>query len=602
MQNCALKRKTPFRFAFILIQIPVILMVRMHGLYVYEEDKIYTLHNCRKDNLFQFPDVTVITELRLQNCFIPILVNGMFANFNNLKLLEISDSHLATLDEHALQGLMHLHFLSLARNNLSEVKSWSNEQISSLTHLDLSGNVVRNLSSNSFYRYPNLQHLNIAANLLVDIESDIFDRMPMLKHLNLAQNHLLAIEKTDFYGMSRITHLLLQENAIEFIESEAFFTNAQLRVLRLDGNKLRQVGFLQNRNFHRLLHLNLSHNTIETVDEMQFLDDSDLNELDLSYNRLMKIKAENFKGLQNLELLNISNNFLQRINVDTFQMLISLKYVHLNNNNITQLHVNTFNIRTHSLRYINLSHNQLRSVDAALFNNLSNLDFLDLSGNQLQQHEFIDSLANIMKHNRLTLNLSDNGFRSLNMTSLKAYEQVELSNNRWSCKWLIKEMLRKPKSINFGQPLEVYAAWSVNMLQINAMECYDENTKRNIIILDLTEAQERRSKVTKCETGKTNQLNKHQGSKVDPTADPTLVWPTIKTDKLDSRSVVIWMLIAITLAFSALRVARKLVDRKEQQIKLQRLIAKYKAQHEAQTHLYSEEIEKLNKNVRKNSK
>uniref|UniRef100_A0A1B0B0P2 Uncharacterized protein n=1 Tax=Glossina palpalis gambiensis TaxID=67801 RepID=A0A1B0B0P2_9MUSC len=97
----------------------------------------------------------------------------------------------------------------------------------------------------------------------------------------------------------------------------------------------------------------------------------------------------------------------------------------------------------------------------------------------------------------------------------------------------------------FGQPLEVNTTWSVVMLKINSVGCYDENVNR----------------------------------------------------------MVIRTLIAITLAFSALRISGKLVHRKEQQIKLQRLIAKlfsdrifiYKTRKEAQKHLHSEEMENFHK-------
>lgn len=54
---------------------------------------------------------------------------------------------------------------------------------------------------------------------------------------------------------------------------------------------------------------------------------------------------------------------------------------------------------------------------------------------------------------------------------------------------------------------------------------------------------------------------------MQPSAPP-LNWPRIKLDRFDSRSVVLWMLIAIALAFSALRVGRKLVDQKETNRKL----------------------------------
>ncbi|KAL9875438.1 LOW QUALITY PROTEIN: uncharacterized protein ACN427_013555 [Glossina fuscipes fuscipes] len=163
---------------------------------------------------------------------------------------------------------------------------------------------------------------------------------------------------------------------------------------------------------------------------------------------------------------------------------------------------------------------------------MSSLSYLDLSGNTVRSLTLNSfNRCRTLQHRKMAANL---------LVDIETGEQVELSDNLWSCKWLAQE-LRKPKS-KFGQPLEVNTTWSVVMPKINSVGCYDENVNRK--------------------------------SLEETNAASPLVWTTIKMNKFDSRSVVIRTLIAITLAFSALRISRKLVDRKEQQIKLQRLIAK----------------------------
>lgn len=54
---------------------------------------------------------------------------------------------------------------------------------------------------------------------------------------------------------------------------------------------------------------------------------------------------------------------------------------------------------------------------------------------------------------------------------------------------------------------------------------------------------------------------------------PPLAWPRVRMDRFDSRSIIIWMLIAIGLAFAGLRIARQLIDRREQHRRLKKLRA-----------------------------
>lgn len=53
---------------------------------------------------------------------------------------------------------------------------------------------------------------------------------------------------------------------------------------------------------------------------------------------------------------------------------------------------------------------------------------------------------------------------------------------------------------------------------------------------------------------------------------PPLVWPRVRMDRFDSRSIIIWMLISIGLAFTGLRIARHLIDRREQTKRVKKLL------------------------------
>lgn len=153
---------------------------------------------------------------------------------------------------------------------------------------------------------------------------------------------------------------------------------------------------------------------------------------------------------------------------------------------------------TSQLQRINLSRNKLSSLDPALFTTLAYLKSLDLSQNQLSDDEFIENLAAEHQCHELRLNLSDNHYRLVNISSLMSFEQVELAGNWWSCKWLIKEMLKLPKSINFGRSYAVHTDWSITMLETTGINCYDEDSRRNIIILDTSQVWEKKFSDVKC--------------------------------------------------------------------------------------------------------
>lgn len=182
----------------------------------------------------------------------------------------------------------------------------------------------------------------------------------------------------------------------------------------------------------------------------------------------------------------------------------------MSHNKISHLPPDVFNA-TRQLQYIDLSYNLMSDINASIFNGLSFLRDLDLSHNQLSRDEFIEMLAEIPLHNELQLNLTGNHFRLLNITALLNFRHVELAGNWWSCKWLVQEMMRMPKSINFGQTYAVHTEWSLSLLETNGIDCYDEDRKRSIIILDTSQLWEQRMELIASEVSFMSEHERYLG-------------------------------------------------------------------------------------------
>lgn len=182
---------------------------------------------------------------------------------------------------------------------------------------------------------------------------------------------------------------------------------------------------------------------------------------------------------------------MQQVPANAFAELFNLAAVDLSNNELQHLPASVFTT-CHQLQHVNLSSNKLDRIVATLFSALPALTALDLSQNQLSNDDFLDNLGTEVQSLELHLNLSGNHFRAVNISSLLSFKEVDLAGNWWSCKWLIKEMLRIPKSINFGRSYGVSTDWSLSMLEAKGISCYDEDARRNLIILDTSKIWEQK--------------------------------------------------------------------------------------------------------------
>ncbi|KAH8244233.1 hypothetical protein KR026_003147 [Drosophila bipectinata] len=511
------------------------------------------LSNCNKTDVPLIPDAELITSLSLHNCSFPRLENAFFVRFGHLLKLEVQNSGLTDMDDFSLNGLVKLQTFSLSHNNLSTLRSWSSEPLAALTALDLSYNRMAKLRENSFSLFPQLQQINLGSNQISQISEDSFHGLTHLKHLILSGNRLQHVDSTFFQGLHRLSSLALQHNLIESIDMDSFESNTHLRSLRLDGNLLVSLQFLSQRGLARLVHLNLSKNQVQKLEDQGFSKNFELQALDLSHNNLTELQKETFSGLDSLERLNISHNNVDLVDAESLQFLSSLIQIDVSHNRLTTLPERIFQANS-QLEDVIMSHNKVKALSPLIFKHQNHLRYIHLAGNILEKAEFLESLSTSLNRLSLYVDLSSNRLQSVSMKDLLHFRYINLADNNWSCAWLVGNLVRKlPPSINFSRPWTVLNNWSEKLTNIQGVDCTEGNTNRSIILLNVGEVLHNENQ--NCSSGLS-----FDGANPSP---PPLTWPKIPTDRFDSRSVIIWMLVAIAIAFAGLRWLRRFVDRNE---------------------------------------
>jgi Leucine-rich repeat (LRR) protein len=135
-----------------------------------------------------------------------------------------------------------------------------------------------------------------------------------------------------------------------------------------------------------LRHLNLSHNRITELDSGLLADMTpSLESLDLTANQVGRLSAGQFRQLGRLTSLRLDHNRVASLGQGVFHGLsASLQLLSLTNNSLGFLHDEALLPVATGIRVLRLSLNRLATLPEAL-HHLTQLEELDLSGNQLQQ-------------------------------------------------------------------------------------------------------------------------------------------------------------------------------------------------------------------------
>ena len=156
-----------------------------------------------------------LTELHLRNCQITYLTEELFNGLVNLTDLDLCGNRIMSLPDGMFQNLTNLKDLDLSSNQISELPNRLFHSLVSLENLDLDLNELTNLSKGLFDNLICLKFLNLRRNQISIIPDGIFKNLVSLEELGLEDNHIMSLPKEFFKDLVSLEYLRLENNVIE---------------------------------------------------------------------------------------------------------------------------------------------------------------------------------------------------------------------------------------------------------------------------------------------------------------------------------------------------------------------------------------------------
>ncbi|CAH1776630.1 unnamed protein product [Owenia fusiformis] len=217
---------------------------------------------------------------------------------------------------------------------------------------------IPSLKKSDLDNYIHLTRLELLGCGLQDIADDVFDSLTEVIFLGLGNNKLSSIHQHTFSKLTQLTTLLLHQNELTEIPDNAFIHLTNLKTVRISDNKLKRIGKHAFEDIPSLQNLWIEGNPeLTEVDKLAFASSS-------------------------IEYLTIGGADLSEDFITPLKHLTGLKNLRWNLNK----------------RPINLPVDSFESFD---------LTSLDLSGNQMSSHRFLE------KTRARTVRLHDNLYTSI---------------------------------------------------------------------------------------------------------------------------------------------------------------------------------------------
>lgn len=196
---------------------------------------------------------------------------------------------------------------------------------------------------------------------------------------------------------SNVTKILESTNIrVKFINSEVqaipssiFEQLRQIEMLEMGNVGLRNI--LQ-KSFENALFLKVfdaHENKLVSLSSFIFQDAQNLEVLDLSSNVISNVNHQAFAGLSKLIRLSLSDNKISIIDEETFEPLENLRWLWLDRNEIKIVSLNHL-VKNQNLVGIYLNNNKISALSPILFDQIPELNYLFLAGNNCTNQNFIN--------------------------------------------------------------------------------------------------------------------------------------------------------------------------------------------------------------------
>ncbi|XP_050279805.1 receptor-like protein 6 [Quercus robur] len=359
--------------------------------------KELSLSNCNFIGSYPtfLPNLTQITSLALSNNNFGGQFPWSLLNFEVLTLLDLSYNNFI--------GQLPTNLTQIFSSNNSSNSQLVNKIPSNLESLTLCGNLLNGTIPFWVYTIPSLRYLDLGYNQftghigdfqhnsLVSLwlnNNNLSGPLPLsisklvgLRTLVVSFNNLSGnVESKIFFKLENLEHLGMSNNPLLSPSSFTFATNIlpKIVLLQLSSSNITEIPhFLQTAEYIDLL--DLSHNQIKGNIPKWFLEvgKDSLSYLNLAYNSLTSVGHLPWK---NLGYFDFRSNLLQGpLPVPP----LGISFFSVSRNNITGQISSSF-CNLSSIEYLDLSYNQLSNMIPPCFRNFSdNLIDLDLQNNNL---------------------------------------------------------------------------------------------------------------------------------------------------------------------------------------------------------------------------
>ena len=332
---------------------------------------------------------------------------GSFNSLVNLESLFLDHNNIVNIHSGSFDGLNNLETLYLNYNSIVQIHLGSFDGLINLESLLLDHNSIVEIYLGTFDGLVNIGYLWLDHNTIVKIHSGLFDGLVILESLQLHYNSIVEIPLGLFDGLVNVGSLRLDHNRIVKIHAGLFSGLGELKYLQLDHNSIVEIHPESFHGLDNLSYLYLKYNSIVKIHPGSFDGLVSLSDLRLDYNRIVEIHPGSFDGLVSLSDLRLDYNRIVEIHPKSFEGLVNLWSLTLGHNRIVEIHLvlaegenldlyqlnlNHNNIGTldwkvfkdlYSLRKLTLQNNHIAAMHSAHFETLSNLEYLDLSRNNL---------------------------------------------------------------------------------------------------------------------------------------------------------------------------------------------------------------------------
>ncbi|XP_014878158.1 podocan isoform X1 [Poecilia latipinna] len=249
-----------------------------------------------------------------------------------------------------------------------------------IRQLSLQNNKIKKITVEHISHLHQLETLNLQNNWLTTegLEDEGFEMLEELAYLYLANNKLSSAPRV---LPPSLVSADFAANQLSRIYPYTFGHKPKLRSVYLHNNKLTDEGLPDNMfNASDTLEiLTISSNFLRVVPSNL---PASLLRLHLKSNRLEKIPTGAFEDLRNLRELYLQNNLLTNDGMDneTFSQLSSLEYLDLSNNNLSVVPKGL----PRNLVLLHLEKNAIRSIPGDALISVRNIEYLLLHNNKLR--------------------------------------------------------------------------------------------------------------------------------------------------------------------------------------------------------------------------